>query len=67
MSAELLGKAQRDADKDKARKHPRLARASARLAVAVGALFDVRRLGRPGRGAAGVAGVGGDRGGRLAR
>ncbi len=35
MSAELLNKAQREADRDKARKHPRLARASARLAVAV--------------------------------
>jgi len=34
MSAELLGRAQREADRDKARKHPRLARASARLAVA---------------------------------
>jgi TnpA family transposase len=40
MSAELLGRAQREADRDKARKHPRLARASARLAVAVEALFD---------------------------
>ena len=40
MSAELVGRARTASDKDKARKHPRLARASARLAVAVGALFD---------------------------
>jgi hypothetical protein len=40
MSAELLGKAQREADKENARRHPRLARASARLAVAVEALFE---------------------------
>ena len=47
MSAELLGKAQREADRDKARKHPRLARASARLAVAVEALFDSDGWGGP--------------------
>lgn len=40
MSAELLNKARRESDKDKALGHPRLARASARLAVAVEALFD---------------------------
>jgi hypothetical protein len=40
MSAELVGRARTASDKDKARRHPRLARASARLAVAVGALFD---------------------------
>ena len=40
MSAELVGMARTTSDKDKARKHPRLARASARLAVAVEALFD---------------------------
>jgi hypothetical protein len=40
MSAELVGRARTASDKDKARKHPRLARASARLAVAVEALFD---------------------------
>ncbi len=40
MSAELLGRAQREADKENARRHPRLARASARLAVAVEALFE---------------------------
>src|SRR5206468_12076284 len=34
-------------DKDKARKHPRLARASARLAVAVEALFDSDGWGGP--------------------
>jgi Domain of unknown function (DUF4158) len=47
MSAELLNKAQREADRDKARKHPRLARASARLAVAVEALFDSDGWGGP--------------------
>jgi TnpA family transposase len=47
MSAELLGRAQREADRDKARKHPRLARASARLAVAVEALFDSEGWGGP--------------------
>ena len=35
MATELLGKAERDSDKDKVRRHPRLARASAKLAVAV--------------------------------
>jgi hypothetical protein len=40
MSAELVNKARTASDKDKARRHPRLARASARLAVAVEALFD---------------------------
>jgi TnpA family transposase len=40
MSAELVGRARTASDKDKARRHPRLARASARLAVAVEALFD---------------------------
>lgn len=39
MSAELLGKARSAADKRKIRTHPRLAKASARLAVAVTALF----------------------------
>jgi TnpA family transposase len=47
MSAELLGRAQREADRDKARKHPRLARASARLAVAVEALFESDGWGGP--------------------
>ncbi len=40
MSAELVGRARTAWDKDKARRHPRLAGASARLAVAVEALFD---------------------------
>jgi hypothetical protein len=40
MSAELLRKAQTAADKEKVRKHPRLSKASAKLAVAVEALFD---------------------------
>ncbi|MFB4273597.1 Tn3 family transposase [Nonomuraea sp. GTA35] len=40
MTTELLNKAQTAADKDKVRKHPKLAKASARLAVAVEALFD---------------------------
>ena len=47
MSAELLNKAQREADRDKARNHPRLARASARLAVAVEALFESDGWGGP--------------------
>ena len=49
MSAELLGKAQREADKENARRHPRLARASARLAVAVEALFESDGWGGPGQ------------------
>ncbi|GAA3845100.1 hypothetical protein GCM10022226_80300 [Sphaerisporangium flaviroseum] len=40
MTTELLNKAQTAADKEKIRKHPKLAKASARLAVAVEALFD---------------------------
>ena len=47
ISAEPLNKAQREADTDKARKHPRLARTSARLAVAVEALFDSDGWGGP--------------------
>ena len=47
MSAELVNKAQRESDRDKARRHPRLARASARLAVAVEALFDSDGWGGP--------------------
>ncbi len=50
MSAELLGRAQREADRDKARQHPRLARASARLAVAVEALFESDGWGGPDEG-----------------
>jgi TnpA family transposase len=48
MSAELIGRARTTSDKDKARRHPRLARASARLAVAVEALFDVDAWGGAG-------------------
>lgn len=40
ISVELLNKAQIAADKQKVRKHPRLIKATARLAVAVEALFD---------------------------
>jgi hypothetical protein len=47
MSAELVNKAQRESDRDKARNHPRLARASARLAVAVEALFESDGWGGP--------------------
>ncbi|HEY3035212.1 MAG TPA: Tn3 family transposase [Streptosporangiaceae bacterium] len=47
MSAELVNKAQRESDRDKARNHPRLARASARLAVAVDALFESDGWGGP--------------------
>lgn len=39
MTTELLAKARSASDKDRLRKHPRLAKASARLAVAVEALF----------------------------
>jgi len=42
-----VNRAQREAAKDKARKHPRLARASARLAVAVEALFESDGWGAP--------------------
>ena len=45
MATELLGKAERDSDKDKVRRHPRLARASAKLAVAVEVLFEVTGYG----------------------
>ena len=48
MTTELLGRAQRDADKENARRHPRLARASASLAVAVEALFESDGWGGPG-------------------
>jgi hypothetical protein len=40
MATELLNKAQTAANKEKVRAHPKLAKASARLAVAVEALFD---------------------------
>src|SRR5260370_31973301 len=49
MTTELLGRAQRDADKENARRHPRLARASARLAVAGEALFESDGWGGPGQ------------------
>lgn len=45
MATELLGKAGRDSDKDKVRRHPRLARASAKLAAAVEVLFEVTGYG----------------------
>jgi TnpA family transposase len=45
MAAELLGKAERETEKEKARRHPRLARASAKLAVAVEVLFDATEWG----------------------
>jgi hypothetical protein len=48
MTTELLGRAQRESDKENARRHPRLARASARLAVAVEALFESDGWGGPG-------------------
>ncbi|MDP1846378.1 MAG: Tn3 family transposase [Solirubrobacteraceae bacterium] len=40
MVTELLGKAERESVKEKARQHPRLARASAKLATAVEVLLD---------------------------
>ena len=51
MSTELLNKAQTAANKEKVRKQPQLARASARLAVAVEALFDSDGWGDPAEGA----------------
>lgn len=47
MATELLNKAQTAANKEKIRKHPKLARASARLAMAVEALFDSDGWGEP--------------------
>ncbi|HUY49236.1 MAG TPA: Tn3 family transposase [Streptosporangiaceae bacterium] len=48
MTTELLGRAQRESDRENARRHPRIARASSRLAVAVEALFDSDGWGGPG-------------------
>lgn len=47
MAAELVNKAQTASNREKVRKHPRLARASARLAVAVEALFESDGWGGP--------------------
>src|SRR5450759_5708284 len=47
MATELLNKAQTAANKEKVRKHPKLAKASARLAVAVEALFESDGWGDP--------------------
>jgi Domain of unknown function (DUF4158) len=47
MATELLNKAQTAANKETVRKHPKLAKASARLAVAVEALFDSDGWGGP--------------------
>ena len=47
MAAELVNKAQTASDKEKVRKHPKLARASARLAVAVETLFESDGWGGP--------------------
>ena len=47
MVTELLGKAEREADKQRAREHPRLARASVKLAAAVGKLLDAAGSGQP--------------------
>jgi hypothetical protein len=40
MTTELLGKAERETNKQRAREHPRLARASAKLARVVGKLLE---------------------------
>ena len=48
MTTEMLGRARQESDRENARQHPRLARASARLAVAVAALFDSDGWGGPG-------------------
>jgi len=47
MTTELVGRAQTASDKEKVRKHPKLAKASARLAVAVEALFECDGWGGP--------------------
>jgi hypothetical protein len=47
MVTELLGKAERETDKQRARDHPRLARASVKLAAEVGKLLDVASSGQP--------------------
>ncbi len=47
MVTELLGKAERETDKQRARDHPRLARASLKLAAAVGKLLDAASSGQP--------------------
>ncbi|MEU8801869.1 hypothetical protein [Spirillospora sp. NPDC048819] len=45
MVTELIGKAESTTDKERARRHPRLAKHSARLAVAVEVLFEVTAFG----------------------
>ncbi len=47
MVTELLAKAKRETDKQRAREHPRLARASAKLAAAVGKLLEASTSERP--------------------
>lgn len=47
MATEMLNKAQTAANKETVRRHPKLAKASARLAVAVEALFDSDSWGGP--------------------
>jgi hypothetical protein len=50
MVTELLGKAERESVKEKARQHPRLARASAKLATAIEVLLDATAGGAEGVG-----------------
>ena len=47
METELLGKAKRETDRQRARAHPRLARASAKLAVAVAKLLEASSAAGP--------------------
>ncbi len=47
MVTELLGKAQRETEKQRAAQHPRLARASAKLAAAVRVLLEASPSGEP--------------------
>ncbi|GAA5065178.1 TnpA family transposase [Thermocatellispora tengchongensis] len=47
MATELVNKAQNASDKEKVRKHPKLAKSAARLAVAVEALFESDGWGGP--------------------
>ncbi len=61
MVTEVLGKAEREATKEKIRQHPGLARASSKLAAAVEVLLEAKSR----DGTVGVRGlVGADRGGR---
>ena len=67
MATELVDKAQNASNKEKVRKHPKLAKAAARLAVAVEVLFESDGWGGADEELRVDRGVGGDRGGRVSR